>query len=292
MSIQRLSNAGQSGFRYKSLIAGITPVASVPVIGTATAVTFSTASVTFTAPGAYAGSTYTATSSPGGFTGTSASSPITVSGLSGDTAYTFTVTATNATGTSGPSTASNSITTPAEFTPESGYDALATVTLASSASTVTFAGIPTGYKHLQIRAIARTDRNVSDGDFYSLRFNGDSGANYTAGHQLYGNGASSTSYFNGASSNQIYIERIPALNSTASVFGGMVLDILDYQNSSKNKTTRALLGFDNNSSNPVGQIHLASGAWMSTSSITSMTFTSGTSSNFVANSQFVLYGVK
>ena len=54
MSIPRLSNSGQSGYRYKSLIAGITPVASVPVIGEATALTFSTASVTFTAPGAYA----------------------------------------------------------------------------------------------------------------------------------------------------------------------------------------------------------------------------------------------
>jgi hypothetical protein len=85
-----------------------------PTIGTATAVTSSTATVTYTAPtdlGAGA-ITYTATSSPGGLTGTGAS-PITVSGLTGSTSYTFTVTAATPGGTSAASAASNSITTPA-----------------------------------------------------------------------------------------------------------------------------------------------------------------------------------
>ena len=189
MSIQRLSNAGQSGYRYKTLIAGITPVASVPTIGTATALTYSTASVTFTAPGAYAGSTYTATSSPGGLTGTSASSPITVSGLSEQTAYTFTVTATNATGTSGASAASSSITTPTAFVPDSGYDSLATVTLASSASTVSFSGIPSGYKHLQIR-YSLTAAAAAD---TTIRFNGDTGSNYSS-HLVRGSGTAAQAY--------------------------------------------------------------------------------------------------
>jgi hypothetical protein len=53
---------------------------------------------------------YTATSSPGGFTVTSLANPLTVSGLTDTVAYTFTVTATNTVGTSGPSAASNSVT--------------------------------------------------------------------------------------------------------------------------------------------------------------------------------------
>ena len=70
----------------------------------------SSATVTYTA-GATGGAAaaFTATSSPGGFTGTGAS-PITVSGLTNDTAYTFTVTATNSNGTSAASAASSSIT--------------------------------------------------------------------------------------------------------------------------------------------------------------------------------------
>jgi hypothetical protein len=85
--------------------------ASAPTIGTATAGNAS-ASVTFSAPSfsKLPITNYTVTASPGGATGTGASSPITVSGLSNGTAYTFTVTATNAAGTSAASSASNSVT--------------------------------------------------------------------------------------------------------------------------------------------------------------------------------------
>jgi trimeric autotransporter adhesin len=97
-----------------SIISSSGPVRpGAPTIGTATGGNAS-ASVTFTAPtftGRSAISTYTVTSSPGSITGTGASSPVTVSGLSNGTAYTFTVTATNARGlTSLPSAASNSVT--------------------------------------------------------------------------------------------------------------------------------------------------------------------------------------
>lgn len=94
-------------------------VPGAPTIGTATnvgtgrAYNNGAATVTFTAP-TYNGRTpitsYTVTSSPGGFTASGASSPLTVTGLASATAYTFTVTATNAIGTSAASAASNSIT--------------------------------------------------------------------------------------------------------------------------------------------------------------------------------------
>ncbi len=82
-------------------------------VGTSRAFNNGAATVTFTAPttGNTVGITsYTATSSPGGYTASGASSPLTVTGLQSNTSYTFTVTATNAYGTSSASSASASIT--------------------------------------------------------------------------------------------------------------------------------------------------------------------------------------
>ncbi len=66
-----------------------------------------TASVSFAAP-ASAGSspitTYTVTVSPGGFSATAAASPVTIGGLTSQTAYTYSVVATNAAGSSAPAT--------------------------------------------------------------------------------------------------------------------------------------------------------------------------------------------
>ena len=99
------------------LVAGETPasIPNAPTIGTAVAGN-EQVTVSFTAPSSDGGSpitSYTATSSPGGITGTisqSGSGSITVTGLTNITAYTFTVTATNAIGTSAASNASNSVT--------------------------------------------------------------------------------------------------------------------------------------------------------------------------------------
>ena len=99
-----------------------------PTIGTAT-LDNTQATVSFTAPSSDGGSaitSYTATSSPGDFTGTisqSGSGSIIVSGLTSGTAYTFTVTATNAIGTSLASAASNSVI-PAQFLP-AGFETVA-----------------------------------------------------------------------------------------------------------------------------------------------------------------------
>lgn len=92
---------------YGVFNADVSTAPSTPTIGTATA-GVSSASITFTG-GANAAS-YTMTSSPGGFTATGSTSPITVTGLTVGTPYTFTVKANNPFGSSGQSSASNSVT--------------------------------------------------------------------------------------------------------------------------------------------------------------------------------------
>ena len=92
----------------------VTPssVPGAPTIGTATAGN-AQANVAFTVPASNGGSAitgYTVTSNPGNITGTGSASPIIVTGLTNGTVYTFTVIATNSTGNSSPSSASNSVT--------------------------------------------------------------------------------------------------------------------------------------------------------------------------------------
>ena len=106
-----------AGTAYGNEISFTTIVAPSTVPGEPTGVTASAGNaqvtVTFTAPVSNGGSAitgYTVTSNPGNITGTGMASPITVAGLTNGTAYTFTVTATNAIGTGSPSSASNSVT--------------------------------------------------------------------------------------------------------------------------------------------------------------------------------------
>ena len=80
---------------------------------------------------------YIVTSSTGSFTATGTASPITVTGLTNGTAYTFTVKATNAIGTSAASAASNSVTPAIATAP--GAPIIGQATASSGQAMITFA---------------------------------------------------------------------------------------------------------------------------------------------------------
>ena len=170
--------------------------------------------------------------------------------------------------------------------PTGAYDSLATVTLSATASSITFSGIPSGYKHLQIRALTRTNR-ADLVDYIFVNFNGDSGSNYTR-HFINGDGSTAASAAS-TSATTAQLIYAPGASQTSGVFGAAILDILDYANTNKYKTMRTLLGLDGNGN---GQITLNSNLWMSTSAINSITFIPIPGNSFVQYTQFALYGVK
>lgn len=177
------------------------------------------------------------------------------------------------------------------WAPEGAYDSLATVTLSSNVATVSFAGIPSGYKHLQLRLTTSTNRPTYGINAIGMdSFSGDTAANYS-GHLLEGDG--STAYASG-SANATGFNIGQTGTSVVGNFGSTIIDILDYSNTSKYKTVRALSGTDCNGlvSGYGGCIGLYSGNWRSTSALTSLRFYLANGANFISGSTFALYGCK
>ena len=166
------------------------------------------------------------------------------------------------------------------------FESIATTTLSSSTSTITFSSIPSTYKHLQIRHLARTDR-ADVIDEIAIVYNADTtGTNYSF-HQIVGDGGSASVYGGGNEEGLILLAT--GATATSSVFGVGVVDILDYANTNKYKTHRSLGGFDNNGS---GRVGMSSGVWRNTAAITSIRLAPNNAANFVQYSQFALYGIK
>jgi hypothetical protein len=181
------------------------------------------------------------------------------------------------------------ITTPGYQGPFGAYDALATVTVGATAvSTINFVGIPTGYKHLQIRYLSRCSR-ATPADGLSIRLNGDTGSNY-ARHIVY-NSEPTLGVETLTSQTLANFAVHTAATAPANVFGAGIIDILDYSSLSKTKTMRSLAGIETNSAT---DLRMGSGLWFKTpEAITSITFLAESgSSNFVQYSSFSLYGVK
>lgn len=174
--------------------------------------------------------------------------------------------------------------------PGGALESIATVTVGSGgASSLTFSDIPSGFQHLQVRVIARDGLNATTSAM-QLRLNGSStNADYFT-HRLYGDGSTATAdHVTGLSgSGGILLSRIAGSTATANIFGAIILDILDYSVTTKNKTIRSFGGADANGS---GLVHVESGLFLQTSAITQVRL-APFSGNFAQHTTAALYGVK
>jgi hypothetical protein len=170
----------------------------------------------------------------------------------------------------------------------SSFESIATATGTGSSGTITFSSIPSTYKHLQIRVLARSTEAASGFTNLQVQVNGDTTTNYSI-HNLIGDGSSVSA--NGYGSQSLMeLGAVVRNNEAANIMGVSIIDIIDYASTTKNKTFRSFAGWDANGS---GRSFLLSGAWFSTSAINSLTIKIGGASNyFTTNSTFSLYGIK
>lgn len=168
------------------------------------------------------------------------------------------------------------------------YESIATLSGNGSSSQLTFSSIPSTYKHLQVRLIVRGTRSFPTEQLY-IRLNGDSGNNY-AYHYLLGDGSGPQASGVG-STNTFFVTEFPAANENANIFATSVVDLLDYNSTVKNKTLRSLSGYDNNNSGVSdSKVWFASGLWVNTSAVTSLSVLSNGA--FTSTTRIALYGIK
>lgn len=156
------------------------------------------------------------------------------------------------------------------------YEAIATQTLSSSAATVTFNSIPSTFTDIILACSIIYDTTTAN---VQLRYNGDSGSNYST-TILAGNGSSAVSTRFTNQSNGWLLDYYGA---TANEPFTKIVHIMNYANATTYKT-----GLARNSSGREAMSGV--GLWRSTAAITSLTLAQG--GLFLSGSTFTLYGIK
>jgi hypothetical protein len=160
---------------------------------------------------------------------------------------------------------------------------IATQTVGSNVTTVTFSSIPSTYTDLLLKISARTNSSTSY-EYMYINFNG---GGYNAPIrfiQFSGSGAGSTS-----SESTGYLGITNGNGATASVFSNNEVYIPSYAGS--NYKSFSVDGtMENNAT--ASYMHYVAGIWQNTSAINSVAVQAGNTQSFVQYSTFSLYGIK
>lgn len=159
------------------------------------------------------------------------------------------------------------------------YVPIATTTLSSTVSSITFSSISSAYTDLRL---VFTELAAGSGGYVGLQFNADTGATYSC-TILRGNGtaASSARDFDGTplllTFDGVATSTIPALST---------IDIFSYSGS----TYKTLLAQTSGDQNGSGYVYSTVGLWRSTAAITSIKLLAQ-NWNFISGTTATLYGI-
>jgi len=158
------------------------------------------------------------------------------------------------------------------------YEAIATTTLSSTATNITFSSIPATYTDLII--VGTFSFNSSDRAF--IWFNGDTGTNYSQTF-LYGNGTSALSARD-SNYGAAYIDNVASAGSGDNNLS--IMHFMNYANTTTYKTT--LIRTNHIQQDVSAEVML----WRSTAAINQIAFRGGSGGSFAIGSVFSLYGIK
>jgi hypothetical protein len=158
----------------------------------------------------------------------------------------------------------------------STYTPIYAQTLSSAAASITFSNIPTTFTDLVI--VCGSLKYVTGDDDAFVRFNGDTGSNYSW-TQLNGNGVTPSSNRGSSTSG---IRSINGMSTTN--VGTAIINVQNYSNSTTYKTT-----VSRHSTAFAGAF---AGLWRNTAAITSVTIINLGAGGFATGSTFTLYGIK
>jgi hypothetical protein len=161
--------------------------------------------------------------------------------------------------------------------------ALATLTLGSAQSTVTFSSIPATYRDLRLVIVADM---TSGAEQMRMRLNSDSTYSNYSGVGMAGTGSSALSATWSGSAGYGEGSRIQyqAFQQASTSAVQTEINILDYSATDKHKTTLV------RASKPAGGVDAIASRWASTSAVTSILLDMF-SGSFTAGSTFSLYGI-
>jgi hypothetical protein len=169
-------------------------------------------------------------------------------------------------------------------------EAIATTYLEADAASVTFSSLGS-YEHLQIRVSGRHNNSGGGGSSIYIRFNGDTGSNYST-HTIQAYNSTNTAA--DAYTGQAFVYaggRITGpLTPSSANYGTSVIDILDYRNGSKNTTMHQMSAvLDDYESG--SYVWFSSALWDNTAAVTSILLYPP-SGSFLRSTEMTLYGIQ
>ena len=166
-------------------------------------------------------------------------------------------------------------------------EAIETVYLEADVASVTFSSLGS-YEHLQIRISGRQNISGSAGGNLYIRFNGDTGSNYS-NHtfQTYNGTSLNADGYTGYA--YVYMgARLTGPETNVGVYATSIINILDYRNTNKNTTMNGMTG--NAERALTNYLVCLSALWDDTAAVTSILLYPP-SDSFERGTEMTLYGL-